>query len=137
MQKNNYDPESDLGIRFLIFRKAIKKERIHIAYELNIEPSDVDDIENGSITPEINYLHELNRKYGLNINWMLCGEGQMFTGDRPSDLDDNYVAKPPVKTGDPLYGKYTEFIQLMQIPVIEEAIMNWLEEFKDQMREQP
>jgi len=128
----------DLGIRFLVFRKAIKKTRPQLAEELKISLAEITAIEKGTVYPKINYLHYLNRKYGLNINWMVGNIGEMFVKDHPmmAAADPDYIMRPPVKTGESMK-KIAEFLQLMQVPVIEEAIMAKLKEIKELLQEDP
>jgi len=138
MKKIDYKALGDLGIRFLLFRKAIKKTQSQLAEELGIDPSEIAAIEKGAPGLKINHLHYLNKKYGLNINWMLCKGGGMFVKDHPpdSDLDGDFVMNPPVDRNDPRYEKYIEFFQLLQVPAIEKAIMESLKEIKDHLREE-
>jgi transcriptional regulator with XRE-family HTH domain len=134
---NSIDAVGDLGIRFLLFRKAIRKSRSQLASELGIKSPEIEAIENGTAMPKINYLHYISTAYGLNINWMLCNEGRMFVeeGVRPPGLDPDYAMKPPVGEGEPGYEAYLEFIQLMRVPVIEKSIMQSLQEIKDRLRQ--
>lgn len=134
---NSIKAIGDLGIRFLLFRKAIRKSRSQLASELGIKSSEIAAIENGATVPKINYLHYIGTAYGLNINWMLCNEGRMFVDEssRPPGLDPDYAMKPPVGEGDPGYETYLEFMQLMQVPIIEKSIMQRLQEIKDRLRQ--
>lgn len=126
----------DIGFRFLLFRKAIKRTRLQLASELGTGQSKIAAVEKGRQFPKINYLHYLKKKYGLNINWLLCKDREMFVSKdvRPSELDTDYAMKPQVRDGDPGYKEYLELIQLMQVPVIEKAVMASLQEVKEQMR---
>jgi transcriptional regulator with XRE-family HTH domain len=128
--------KDDIGFRFLLFRKAIKRTQLQLASELGIGQSRLAAVEKGRIFPEINYLHYLKKKYGLNINWLLCKDREMFVSkhDRPSEVDTDYAMKPQVRDGDPGYKEYLELIQLMQVPVIEKVVMESLQEVKEQMR---
>jgi transcriptional regulator with XRE-family HTH domain len=136
MKKVDCKVMGDFGLRFLLFRKALRKTQFQLANEVGAKLSDIRQIENGTEYPEINYLHFLNKKYGLNINWVLCNEGEMFIKELPPGVDTDYVMKLPVKSGDPIPEKYAEFFQLMQIPAIEKAIMAQLEEFKTLLRKE-
>ncbi len=138
MNKTHTNPQEEMGIRFLLFRKALKKNRAQLASELGSHQEEIAAIERGKVFPKINYLHYLNREYGLNINWMVCEAEDMFIKDHPQDVDPNYLVKPSIPMDDPLERKkYLEFIQLMQIPVIEEAILAKLKEIKELLQEDP
>ncbi len=130
MNKNDYSGMGDVGIRFLLFRKAIKKTRSQLSRELSVDFSTVKHIEESRTFPRIKYLHYLNREYGLDINWMLCGRGDMFTGKPPQIFDLNYVPGSCKLTLE----EREEFMRLMQIPVIEQTILEWLEEYKQRLR---
>lgn len=138
MKKIDYKASGDLGIRFVLFRKAIRKTQSQLAEELGIQQSEIAGIEKGTADLKVSHLHYLNKKYGLNINWMLCKGGNMFVKDRPpdSELDTDYVMKPPIKRGDPRYEKYIEFFQLLQVPAVETVIMASLREIKEHLRKE-
>jgi transcriptional regulator with XRE-family HTH domain len=129
------DSKRDVGVRFTLFRKAIRKSRVQLADELGVPVRGIERVEKGDADPEINYLHYLNKKYGLNINWMFGSRGDMFVENRPGDLDTDYVIRPPVKEGDSRFEAYAEFFQLMQVPAIEKAIMDRLKEIKTHLLE--
>lgn len=134
MNKTN-DFVGDWGIRFLLFRKAIKRNQSQLASELKTHQAEIASIEKNTIYPKINYLHFLNKKYGLNINWLLCNAGDMFVKDPPPDIDTNYAMKPPAPIPQGKKEKITELMKLMQIPSIEKIMLAKLEEIKEQLRE--
>jgi transcriptional regulator with XRE-family HTH domain len=133
MNKTN-ELVGDWGIRFLLFRKAIRRSQSQLASELKTHQSEIASIEKNIIYPKINYLHFLNKKYGLNINWLLCNAGDMFVKDPPPGIDTNYVVKlspPPQGKNE----KIIELMQLMKIPSVEKIIMAKLKEIKERLRE--
>ncbi|UCH96631.1 MAG: hypothetical protein JSV88_07220 [Candidatus Aminicenantes bacterium] len=136
MKKIHNQFAGDFGIRFLLFRKAIKKTRLQMASELGIGQQKIAAVEKGTTYPKIDYLHYLNKKYGLNINWMVSGMGDMFVKDRPPDVDSNYAAKSPAQPDLSLDEKTIELMQLMQIPSVEKVIMAKLKEIKERLREE-
>jgi transcriptional regulator with XRE-family HTH domain len=124
----------DWGIRFLLFRKAIKRNQSQLASELKTHQAEIASIEKNTSYPKINYLHFLNKKYGLNINWLLCNAGDMFVKNPPQDIDTNYAMKPPGPTPQDKNEKIAELMQMMQIPSVEKIILAKLEEIKEQLR---
>ncbi len=128
----------NIGFRFLLFRKAIKRTRLQLASELGIGRAKLAAVEKGRQLPKISYLHYLKRKYGLNINWLLCKDKEMFVSkdERPPgvDVDTDYEMKTQVRDGDPGDKEYLELIQLTQVPVIKRAVMERLREVKEQIR---
>ncbi len=137
MKINNFNPTvGDVGIRFFLFRRAIKKSMSQLAFELDIDVNEIETVEDGTSYPEINYLHYLRTHYGLNINWMLCKEGEMFVDWQPPDVDTYFIPHPPANEGDPEYEKQLEFLQLMKVPVIKEAILNSLRDIKEKLKKE-
>lgn len=132
MKKTNEIVE-DWGFRFLLFRKAIKRSQSQLASELKTNQEEIAGIERNAIYPKINYLHCLNEKYGLNINWLLCSAGDMFVKEPPPGIDPNYAMKPAPPQGK--NEKITELMRLMQIPSVEKIILDKLREIKEQLRE--
>lgn len=134
MKKTN-DFAGDWGFRFLLFRKAIRRSQSQLASELKTHQEEIAGIEENTIYPKINYLHLLNKKYGLNINWLLCNAGDMFVKHPPPGIDTNYVMKPSALTPQYKNEKIMELMQLMQIPSVEKIILAKLEEIKERLRE--
>jgi transcriptional regulator with XRE-family HTH domain len=135
MKNNDFKTLGDYGIRFILFRKAIKKTQLQLAKETGIAIETIDETENGRKFPEINYLHTLNKRYGLNINWILSGDGDMFIKDLVQNLNSQYVLKHPHKkmeTEDELYKK---FIVFMQVPAIRKVMLESWEVLKKELRE--
>jgi len=119
MQNDDNLTKKELGFRFLMFRKAIGKTEMELASELNIPEAKINDIETGVVYPEIALLHYLYKTYGLNIHWLLTRAGHMFIKKKSR----------PEKT-DPLYDRYAELIDLMEVPAVEQAIKAALTEIR-------
>jgi len=126
----------DVGLRFVLFRKAIRKTLKELTSELGAGVRDIPDIEAGKIEPKIEFLHYLNGHYGLNINWMLCGDGDMFAGpgQRPPDVNGDFAMKPEVKEGEPGYTAYREFFRLMRIPAVQKAVWEGFRRWQEELR---
>jgi transcriptional regulator with XRE-family HTH domain len=138
INKTNVLFREEIGMRFLMFRKAIKKTLPQLASELKTGCEDIAAIEKGTVYPKVNYLHYLHGKYGLNINWLVGNIGEMFVEGPPPglDLDYNFVLASPSSSDDAVSEKYLELMQLMQIPVIEKAMMEKLNEIKKCLKEE-
>jgi len=118
MLKNGNLARKEVGFRFMLFRRAIRKTVRELASELKVAESTIVDIENGAAYPGIAYLHYLYEKYRLNINWLLTKTGRMF------------VRKARAGTKDPMYEKYAELVELMRVPAVEQAIEAALTEIR-------
>lgn len=134
MKKTN-ELIGDWGMRFLLFRKAIKRDQQQLALELKTNREEIVNIENNLKYPKIKYLHFLNKKYGLNINWLLCNAGDMFVKDPPPDIDPHYAMLSSAALLSGKDEKIAELMQLMQVPSVEKIILAKLEEIKERLRE--
>ena len=106
----------EIGKLFKTFRKTINKAQHELASELNIEQTIISNIERGKYYPNIKYLNYLYKRYGLNINWLCTGKGEMFIGEEW----EIFVTDQ----------KYSELFNLMQVPDIELQILAKLTEAK-------
>ena len=97
-------------------RISIHKAQHELGSELNIEQSLISNIESGECYPNIRYLNYLYKKYGLNINWLVSGKGEMFIRN-----------EGPILVPDQ---KYCELFNLMKVPFIELQVLAKLTETK-------
>jgi DNA-binding XRE family transcriptional regulator len=91
--------KKEIGMRFKVFRIYIKRNQKQLANELTVSPSTITNIEMGKIFPRITLQNYLNRKYNLNVNWLLSGSEEMIIPsvnasktDNSFKLDDSYIA---------------------------------------------
>jgi transcriptional regulator with XRE-family HTH domain len=96
--------KKEVGARFRQFRAAIHKAQHEMAEELRVTQSTIANIEGGKAFPNLTYLHHFYYNYRLDINWLLTGQDGMFT--KRDDVPE----------------KYSELLNLLQIPVIEQVI---------------
>lgn len=79
-------PESDkeaVGRRLREFRKHLKLSQDAFAATLDVSKRGIQDNESGSNMPSGELLRALHRQ-GLNLGWLLDGEGVMLTSERTS-----------------------------------------------------
>jgi transcriptional regulator with XRE-family HTH domain len=130
--------KEDVGMRFKDFRLEKKKPQHVLAAELEVHQSTITNIEHGTTFPKINYLQYFYEKYGLNINWLVTGEGDMYMRGHPTAEEASKIMYPHVEYGDSRYDQYEELTNLMQIPVIEQVMLAKLAEsknlFKDEVK---
>jgi len=128
----------DVGNRFKTFRQDKKKAQHILAAELKVHQSTITNIEHGTTFPKLNYLEYFYSKYGLNINWMVTGNGEMYIQDHPS-VNAATIGAPHVHYGEPRFEQYGELLNLMQIREVEQIILAKLMEcktlFKDEVKE--
>lgn len=131
--------KEDVGRRFKEFRISQKKAQHVLAQELQVHQSTITNIEHGTTFPKINYLQYFYEKYGLNINWLVTGEGDMFMDSIRRSMGAEKIMYPHIQYGDPNFESYLELVNLMQVPVVEQVILAKLSEakvlFKDEVRD--
>ena len=78
--KEFYGP---MGKRFEAFRRLIGLTREKLAAELDVPVKTIEEIEKGEAPPDLCMLDYLNKNYGLDINWMIHGEGVVIFNRLP------------------------------------------------------
>ncbi len=129
MNKNDLNSKESVGLRYMIFRKAIRKSSLQISEEIEVPLASIQAVESGSSFPDIVFLHNLFIEYGLNINWLLFNAGWMFSATYPANLDSQYVMRP-ISSVEEVVAQHTSFIMLLQIPIIEKAVQDALDELR-------
>jgi len=115
--------KKEIGQRFRVFRKAIGKNQIHLAQELKVSISAINFIESGTSFPKINYIHYLHGYYRLNIDWLLGGDVPMFLPVVKEGKEAASFLPCHITYHDPVYERYVELMELMQVPVVEQVIL--------------
>ena len=115
--------KKEIGIRFRLFRQAIGKKQIQLARELRVSQSVISFIEMGSTFPKIDYIHYLYGYYRLNIDWLLGGAEPMFLPVKGEGIESNSFLPCHIPYQDPVYDKYVELMESMQVPVVEKTIL--------------
>jgi len=121
--------KKEVGERFKTFRLDKKKSQNVLASELQVHQTTITNIENGSTFPKVNYLDYFFEKYGLNLNWLVCGYGEEYLEEFEDKGSSRIMAPDPVYDDDK-YEKYQELNTLLRVPVIEQVIMAKLSECK-------
>lgn len=71
--------ENACGSRIRLIRKTLKEKQIDFAKRLGISSASLSEIESGKYKPNYDFLVSIAREYGVNIYYLLFGEGKMFT----------------------------------------------------------
>lgn len=61
-----------------LLRQTLKMSQIKIAEVLEIAPRSWQQYENGAMTPGGNVFEALHKKLGVNLNWLVSNQGEMF-----------------------------------------------------------
>lgn len=131
--------KEDVGIRFKAFRLDQKKPQHVMANELKVHQSTITNIEHGTTFPKINYLFYFYEVYGLNINWLITGKGDMYLSGKANEYLDDEIRLPRIQYGDSRFSQYQELSRLMQVQVVEQVMLAKLSEckilFKEDVKE--
>ena len=130
--KDLYEP---VGKRFEAFCRVLCLNREQLAAELNVSIKTIEEIENGENLPDLCMLKYLNKQYGLDINWMINGKGEIIFSrfiEARKELNTEKPEKISNKKGETM-----EQWELMKVPLVENIIFAKMEEvkviFKDQI----
>lgn len=130
--------KKEVGVRFKLFRLDKKKAQHILASELQVHQSTITNIEKGTTYPKVSYLNYFYEKYGLNLNWLVTGDGKQYMEEAEYKGASRIMATDSEYESDK-YDKYQEFNTLMKIPVIEQVMFAKLSEckilFKDNVKE--
>lgn len=126
----------NMGGRIRQLRKALGFTQDTFAGILKVSKPAYVRYEYGERFPPLHVIRFLYKKYRVDSNWVVTGEGEMFV--KEVEEEDEEVS-PFVKIfkGGKIPPKYDELAELMQIPAIEEVILAKLIEtkflFKDEI----
>jgi hypothetical protein len=130
---NDFDEERmmyDIGERLSIFRKLVRATPSLLARNLNKETSHIKAIEDGQKLPDCADLKYLEKKYGLNSNWLTGGKGNMFNHKGPHTPAFAFNAGNRVHYKNPKLWQWVDFFELIAVPSIFEELFHKLETAK-------
>jgi hypothetical protein len=130
---NDFDDEKlipDIGERLSIFRKLVRVTPSQLARNLNKETSHIKAIEDGKKHLEFADLIYLQKKYGLNPNWLTSGKGNMFNHKGPHTPAFAFNAGNRVHYKNPKLWQWLDFFELIAVPSIFEELFHKLETAK-------
>ena len=68
----------EAAVRAKQVREHLNLSQRELGIELNISAATISELENGRLFLNFEYLYNINRKYGVNIYYVMFGEGAMF-----------------------------------------------------------
>ncbi|MCK9557290.1 MAG: XRE family transcriptional regulator [Candidatus Cloacimonetes bacterium] len=71
-----------IGERIRAFRTSLKKKQIEVAKDLKLNPSAISQMESGKINPSLENMQQMWRLYGVDLHWLITGEGNMFSDSK-------------------------------------------------------
>ncbi len=128
--------KAEIGKRFRKFREVIKKAQHELAAELGIYQSTITNIERGKTFPNIRYLQYFYDEYNLNINWLLTNQGDMTMHEYQISPQATSIMECHLGFEDPKYKQYSDLVNYMQVPEVEQLILARLTEAKALFRDE-
>jgi transcriptional regulator with XRE-family HTH domain len=124
MNKNYLVAKKEIGRRFRSFRKSLKKTQKDLGRELGMSQTNVARIEDSTISPTMAICYQLRNDHGLNIDWLLSGEGDMIPERNEKD-----------------YGEFAEEMEdlvyhLDRVPDVRQAVLKFFYDYKLQNKKQ-
>ncbi|NIM14738.1 MAG: helix-turn-helix domain-containing protein [Candidatus Aminicenantes bacterium] len=124
----------NIGTRMRQLRKTLGFTQDTFASILKISKPAYVRYEYGKRFPPVHVIQFLYKKYKVDNNWVVTGEGEMFLKEE-EDEDASPFAE--IFKGIEIPPEYDELVELMQIPAIEQVILAKLIEtkflFKDEI----
>jgi DNA-binding XRE family transcriptional regulator len=130
IEKDHAPVKKEIGRRFKKFRETIGKTQAELAHELDVYQSTITNIEVGKTFPGVKYLHYFQYKYRLNVNWLLDNHGEILGREDSNIHSCVSLLGCHIPKNDPMYEKYAELVDLMQIPVVEHVVLAKILELK-------
>ncbi|MDP2174215.1 MAG: XRE family transcriptional regulator [Candidatus Cloacimonadaceae bacterium] len=85
------------GERLKSIRKGLKLIQLDFAECLGVKASAISQMENGHIKPSLDTLYLLTTKYGINLHWLLTGNGEMYANVMDKKLEDTAQSFSKIK----------------------------------------
>lgn len=75
------------GERLRQLRKILKLSQMELGDKLGINASAISQMESNRIRPSLDTIFLLSKYFGVNLHWLITGEGDMFTDAHNQHLD--------------------------------------------------
>ncbi|WP_039761111.1 helix-turn-helix domain-containing protein [Bartonella queenslandensis] len=79
MAKKEIEPKTEQAKRLRLIRESLLLSRHQIATRLGINKAIYDHAERGTTFPNVEFLVVLSEKLKVNLNWLVTGNGEMFS----------------------------------------------------------
>ena len=86
-----------IGLQFRELRKQLGLTQKEMARIVGVTPAAISDFEAGKSSPSANLCAVLAKKFKVNLNWLLTGEGEMFVEDTKGLTADQHKALEAIK----------------------------------------
>lgn len=121
----------DISRRLITLRNHLGYNQRQMAAKLDMAQISLNRIESGKYYPSAITLQRLSGKFGLSLDWLFRGEGNMFRG-KPGAVN---VESKKEKSGDIFESDVEEMVYLMrQVPLVRYSMMDHFQRFKVENR---
>jgi transcriptional regulator with XRE-family HTH domain len=115
----------ETGRRLRLFRKSRKITVLDLSDRIGISKSTISEVERGHTKPTVNLLLAMFNLYGLNINWVLSGEGKMILKKDAASLSRKIATSTGVM--DDEYNQLLFYLE--NAPVVKYAVLGFFREY--------
>ncbi len=115
----------ETGSRLRLFRKSRKITINDLAERIGISKSTISDVERGHARPPVNFLLAMFNLYGLNVNWVLSGEGKMILKREAASFSSGKETSTAV-----MDDEYNQLLYYLEnAPVVKYAVLGFFREY--------
>jgi len=91
MARREHEPKTPVAARLREIRRTLGDlDRVDVAEALGVSKSTLAYYERGDSEPTVSVLAAYRRHYGVNVDWVLTGQGAIFLGEDVSVGGVNY-----------------------------------------------
>jgi hypothetical protein len=116
MEDNLQKYKREIGKRFRVFRQLVLRTRAEFAEEASLPEEYIAQIEWGTVLPGILSVEYFYKEYGLNVTWLVSGEGHIFYKHGPRTPRHAYSIDKKLHYEDPEFDQYLGVVKQLQIP---------------------
>lgn len=115
---------TNVSDRVKYIRESQNKSQRAFARDHDCSSSFISLIESGDKNPSWELLQSLNSKSGVNINWVLSGEGEPFIGMQAGkEKEDKPITLRALYPDLPVDSRVDELIEALQVPIVAYTII--------------
>ena len=124
MLKEKLRKEIGQRLRELRKKMGMTQEQMIQYSDIDIGRANLSRIEKGEVFPGLSLLKNLQNKFNLNINWVLCETGEMFIKDSVPEPESDSFGKNKEEVTELLH-------HMAKIPALKHAVLSFFFEYKE------
>ncbi|MCP5047622.1 MAG: helix-turn-helix transcriptional regulator [bacterium] len=134
MYKGHVQYKKEVGERFEFFRQLVLKTRAEFAEEASLPKQYIAQLEWGTVLPGILSIEYFYKEYGLNLSWLVSGEGDIFYKKGPRTPRYAYHLDRILDYRDPEFKVCFEAVRDTGVPKIKEDIIALMKQVSPGMK---